>query len=37
MKSGQKVAVLVSGGMDSVVALYSAHEGHEVVLALCFD
>ena len=37
MKSGQKVAVLVSGGMDSVVALYAAHEEHEVLLALSFD
>ena len=37
MKSGKKVAVLVSGGMDSVVALYEAHREHEVVLALSFD
>ena len=37
MKSGKKVAVLVSGGMDSVVALYDAHREHEVVLALSFD
>ena len=37
MKSGQKVAVLVSGGMDSVVALYEAHREHEVVVTLSFD
>ncbi|MCH2331966.1 MAG: 7-cyano-7-deazaguanine synthase QueC [Roseibacillus sp.] len=37
MKSGQKVAVLVSGGMDSVVALYEANREHEVVGALSFD
>lgn len=37
MKSGQKVAVLVSGGMDSVAALYEAKETHEVVAALSFD
>ena len=37
MKGGQKVAVLVSGGMDSVVALHAAHEEHEVVVALSFD
>ena len=37
MKSGQKVAVLVSGGMDSVVALYEANREHEVVVALSFD
>ncbi len=32
-----KVCVLVSGGMDSVTALYRAHEEHEVVAALSFD
>ncbi len=32
-----KVVVLVSGGMDSVVALYQATEDHEVVAALSFD
>ncbi len=37
MKSGQKVAVLVSGGMDSVVALHAAREECEVVVALSFD
>lgn len=37
MKSGQKVAVLVSGGMDSVVALHAAREDYEVVVALSFD
>ncbi len=37
MKSGQKVAVLVSGGMDSVVALHAAREEYEVVVALSFD
>lgn len=37
MKGGQKVAVLVSGGMDSVVALHAVHEEHEVVVALSFD
>ena len=29
--------MLVSGGMDSVVALYEAHREHEVVVALSFD
>ena len=32
-----KVVVLVSGGMDSVAALYHAKEQHEVVGALSFD
>lgn len=32
-----KVVVLVSGGMDSVAALYHAQEEHEVVGALSFD
>ncbi|MGI8603688.1 MAG: 7-cyano-7-deazaguanine synthase QueC [Verrucomicrobiales bacterium] len=32
-----KVVVLVSGGMDSVTALYDAAAGHEVVAALSFD
>ena len=33
----QKVVVLVSGGMDSVAALYEAHERHDAVGALSFD
>lgn len=33
----QKVVVLVSGGMDSVVALYEAHKQYTVVGALSFD
>lgn len=33
----QKVVVLVSGGMDSVAALYEAHQLHQVVGALSFD
>ncbi len=32
-----KVVVLVSGGMDSVTALYQAHRDHEVVACLSFD
>ncbi|MEM6915428.1 MAG: 7-cyano-7-deazaguanine synthase QueC [Verrucomicrobiota bacterium] len=32
-----KVVVLVSGGMDSVTALYQAHREHEVVAGLSFD
>ena len=32
-----KVVVLVSGGMDSVAALYHAQVEHEVVGALSFD
>ena len=32
-----KVCVLLSGGMDSVTALYQAREHHEVVAALSFD
>jgi len=32
-----KVVVLVSGGMDSVVALYDAVKNHEVVQVLSFD
>lgn len=32
-----KVVVLVSGGMDSVAALYDARAGHEVTGALSFD
>ena len=32
-----KVVVLVSGGMDSVAALYDARETHEVIGALSFD
>ena len=31
------VVVLVSGGMDSVVALHAAHREHEVVAGLSFD
>lgn len=33
----KKVVVLVSGGMDSVSALYEAHQAHEVISALSFD
>ncbi len=33
----KKVIVLLSGGMDSVTALYDALENHEVVGALSFD
>src|SRR5215467_8569819 len=33
----KKVVVLVSGGMDSVSALYEAHATHHVVGALSFD
>jgi 7-cyano-7-deazaguanine synthase len=33
----RKVVVLVSGGMDSVSALYDAHQSHEVLGALSFD
>ncbi len=33
----RRVVVLVSGGMDSVAALYDAHRAHEVVLGLSFD
>ena len=32
-----KVVVLVSGGMDSVAALYQAREEHQVVGALSFN
>jgi 7-cyano-7-deazaguanine synthase len=32
-----KVVVLVSGGMDSVTALYHAAQDHEIVAALSFD
>jgi 7-cyano-7-deazaguanine synthase len=32
-----KVIVLVSGGMDSVTALYEAARAHEVLLGLSFD
>lgn len=32
-----KVVVLVSGGMDSVAALYEAHRSHQVIGALSFD
>ena len=32
-----KVVVLLSGGMDSVCALYHARAEHEVALALSFD
>jgi 7-cyano-7-deazaguanine synthase len=33
----KKVVVLVSGGMDSVSALYEAHRSHHVTGALSFD
>jgi len=33
----KKVVVLISGGMDSVAALYEAHQAHQVVGALSFD
>lgn len=32
-----KVCVLLSGGMDSTVALYDAHKKHEVITAVSFD
>ena len=32
-----KVAVLLSGGLDSTTALHWAKQHHEVVCALCFD
>lgn len=32
-----KVAVLLSGGLDSTTALYWAHQHHEVLCALSFD
>jgi 7-cyano-7-deazaguanine synthase len=35
--SASKVVVLVSGGMDSVAALYDAREAHEVVGAVSFN
>jgi 7-cyano-7-deazaguanine synthase len=35
--SASKVVVLVSGGMDSVVALYDARAAHEVVGAVSFN
>ena len=37
MKTRQKAVVLLSGGMDSVTALYDAHAEHEVVAAISFD
>lgn len=37
MSGRRKVVVLLSGGMDSVTALYDAHASHEVVAALSFD
>jgi 7-cyano-7-deazaguanine synthase len=37
MNGRVKVVVLVSGGMDSVAALYEAREQHEVVAALSFS
>ena len=33
----RKVVVLVSGGMDSVTALYEAHRTEEVIGAVSFD
>ncbi len=33
----KKVVVLISGGMDSVAALYEARESHEVVAGLSFN
>ncbi|MHA3772057.1 7-cyano-7-deazaguanine synthase QueC [Verrucomicrobiota bacterium sgz303538] len=37
MSGRRKVVVLLSGGMDSVTALYDAHASQEVVAALSFD
>jgi 7-cyano-7-deazaguanine synthase len=37
MPKGMKVVVLLSGGMDSVTALYDATEDHEVVGTLGFE
>jgi 7-cyano-7-deazaguanine synthase len=36
-KPSMKAVVLLSGGMDSVTALYAAAKDHEVVAALSFD
>src|SRR5438034_11115610 len=36
-RKAMKVIVLVSGGMDSVAALYDAHAKHEVAGALSFN
>ena len=36
MSDRYRVVVLLSGGMDSVTALYDAHEKHDVVAALSF-
>jgi 7-cyano-7-deazaguanine synthase len=35
--SRKRVLVLLSGGMDSVTALYDAHLRHDVVLTVSFD
>src|SRR5262249_51453749 len=35
--SRKSVLVLLSGGMDSVTALYDAHSRHDVVMAVSFD
>jgi 7-cyano-7-deazaguanine synthase len=37
MKTSRRVIVLLSGGMDSVCALYDAHERDDVVACLSFD
>lgn len=37
MDAREKVVVLLSGGMDSVTALYEAQEGYDVVGAVTFD
>jgi 7-cyano-7-deazaguanine synthase len=36
MTTRRKIVALLSGGMDSVTALYDAHSAHEVVAALSF-
>ena len=35
--SHQKIVVLLSGGIDSITALYSANKTHEVLSAISFD
>ncbi len=37
MSARQRVVVLLSGGMDSVTALYDAHAQHEIAACLSFD
>lgn len=37
MNSRPKAVILLSGGMDSVVAMHYCHQNYEIVLALSFD